>query len=323
MRLLTWSATRLLSAALTLLGVSILIFAAMRLMPGGYASIILGPLASPRQRAELTARFGLDDPVFVQFGNWISAALRGDFGVSLVSNDLVATELGSRLPVTLQLTLMSAVPGVILGAALGVLIAVRRGNIGGRALGRIASAFGVSLPEYVLGGIAVYLFSRYALGLTVGGYVPFSEDPGTNLASMVLPASVLAVFVLSATARTTRDAVMNVLHEPYITAAMSLGQSPWSIVRHHVVRNAAIPVLVVASTVTAYLLGGAVIVEYLFNLPGVGSYVVQAITRRDYAVVQAGVLLAATLFIVTNMLVDLLVGVIDPRLGIGTSGGRA
>ncbi|MEO3859957.1 ABC transporter permease [Acrocarpospora sp. B8E8] len=315
MRLFVWSATRLFSAALTLLGVSILIFGAMRLMPGGYATIVLGPLASPEQRAELTARFGLNDPVLVQYAHWIQTAFGGDFGRSLVSNDPVAAELGSRLPVTLQLTLMSAIPGVLIGAALGILIAVRRGTRG-RALGRIASALGVSLPEYVVGGIAVYLFSRYALGLTVGGYVPFGEDPATNLAAMVLPASVLAVFVVSATARTTRDAVLNVLHEPYITTAVSRGQSPWSIVRHHVLRNAAIPVLVVASTVTAYLLGGAVIVEYLFNLPGVGSYVVQAITRRDYAVVQAGVLLAAALFIFTNMVVDLLVGVIDPRLGV-------
>ncbi|GAA4199999.1 ABC transporter permease [Streptosporangium oxazolinicum] len=322
MRLLAWSATRLLSAALTLLGVSVLIFAAMRLMPGGYATIVLGPLASPEQRAELTARFGLDDPVLVQYGDWIRTALGGDFGFSLVSNDPVSAELAARLPVTLQLTAMSAIPGVICGAALGVLVAVRRGGAGGRALGRIASALGVSLPEYVIGGIAVYLFSRYALGLTVGGYVPFSEDPAANLASMVLPACVLTVFVVSATARTTRDAVMNVLHEPYITAAVSRGRSPWSIVRHHVLRNAAIPVLVVASTVTAYLLGGAVIVEYLFNLPGVGSYVVQAITRRDYAVVQAGVLLAAALFIVVNTVVDLLVGAIDPRLGVNATGGR-
>ncbi|GAA0439161.1 ABC transporter permease [Acrocarpospora corrugata] len=321
MRLLAWSAARLLSAAVTLLGVSVLIFGAMRAMPGGFAAIVLGPLASPEQRAELTARFGLNDPVLVQYGHWIQTAFGGDFGRSLVSNEPVTAELGSRLPVTLQLTLMAAIPGVLIGAALGVLIAVRCRSRGG-ALGRIASALGVNLPEYVVGGIAVYFFSRYYLGLTVGGYVPFGEDPVTNLAAMVLPAGVLAVFVVSATARTTRDAVLNVLHEPYITTAVSRGQSPWSIIRRHVLRNAAIPVLVVASTVTAYLLGGAVIVEYLFNPPGVGSYVVQAITRRDYAVVQAGVLLAAALFILTNMVVDLLVGAIDPRLGVSSKGGR-
>jgi peptide/nickel transport system permease protein len=176
----------------------------------------------------------------------------------------------------------------------------------------------VSLPEFVLGSLVVFLFSRYALGLTVGGYVPMTEDFGRNLQAMILPAAVLSVFVIAVTARTTRDAVLNVLVEPYIAAAVARGESPGFIIRRHVLRNASIPVITVLGTVTAYLLGGAVIIEYLFNLPGIGSYVVQAVGRRDYAVVQAGVLLAAVVFVVMNTVTDSVSGVLDPRIGRST-----
>jgi peptide/nickel transport system permease protein len=132
---------------------------------------------------------------------------------------------------------------------------------------------------------------------------------------MILPAGVLSVFVIAVAARTTRDAVLNVLVEPYITAAVARGESPGFIVRRHVLRNASIPVITVLGTITAYLLGGAVIIEYLFNLPGIGSYIVQAVGRRDYAVVQAGVLLAAVVFVVMNTLTDAAAAVLDPRFG--------
>jgi peptide/nickel transport system permease protein len=161
----------------------------------------------------------------------------------------------------------------------------------------------------------VFVFSRYALGLPAGGY--------DGVRSLILPSLVLSFFAISITARTTRDAVMGVLVEPYVTAAVARGESPWFIIRHHVLRNAAIPVVTLLATITAYLLGGALIVEYVFNLPGIGSYVVQAVGRRDYAVVQAGVLLAATVFIVLNLMVDLVVGLIDPRLGVTTNRRRA
>ncbi|GAA2421477.1 ABC transporter permease [Actinomadura vinacea] len=321
MRLLLWWSGRALSAAATLLGVSVLIFAAVRMMPGGFAETILGPFASAAQKAELADRYGLDEPVLLQYGHWLGALAQGDFGVSMISREPVADELWRRLPVTAELTLFAVGAALLAGVPLGVLTAVRARGGRGAAAGRLLSGLGVSLPEFVLGSLLVFAFSRYALGLPVGGFVPFTQDPAANLRSMVLPAAVLSVFALSATARTTRDAVMGVLVEPYITAAVARGRTPWSIVRRHVLRNAAAPVVTLTATVAAYLLGGAVIVEHVFNLPGIGSYVVQAITRRDYAVVQAGVLLAALVFIVVNVLVDLAVGVIDPRLG--TAGGRS
>ncbi|MFI7633073.1 ABC transporter permease [Nonomuraea sp. NPDC049400] len=316
MRLLMWWSGRALSSAATLLGVSVLIFAAVRLMPGGFAETVLGPFATAEQKAELAARYGLDQPVFLQYGHWLGAVAGGDFGISMISRQPVGTEILARLPVTAELTVLAVAVSALAGVPLGVLTAVRGRPGGGGTAGRLLSGLGVSVPEFVLGSLVVFVFSRYALGLEVGAWVPFTRDPGANLAAMVLPAAVLSVFAISVTARTTRDAVLGVLVEPYVTAAVGRGESPWFIVRHHILRNAATPVVTLLGTITAYLLGGALIVEHVFNLPGIGSYIVQAVGRRDYAVVQAGVLLAAAVFIVMNVLIDLLVGVLDPRLGV-------
>ncbi|TDD11237.1 ABC transporter permease [Nonomuraea deserti] len=322
MRLLMWWSGRALSSAATLLGVSVLIFAAVRLMPGGFAETVLGPFATAEQKAELATRYGLDQPVFMQYGHWLGTVAGGDFGISMISRQPVGAELLARLPVTAELSLLAVAVSVLAGVPLGVLTAVRARPGGGGAAGRLLSGLGVSVPEFVLGSLVVFVFSRYALGLEVGAWVPLTQDPARNLATMVLPAAVLSVFAVSVTARTTRDAVMGVLVEPYVTAAVGRGESPWFIVRHHILRNAAAPVVTLLGTITAYLLGGALIVEHVFNLPGVGSYIVQAVGRRDYAVVQAGVLLAAGVFIVMNVVIDLLVGVLDPRLGV-TAGRRS
>lgn len=319
MRLALWWCGRTASAAVTLLGVSVLIFAAVRMMPGGFAQTILGPFGTPEQEAELAARYGLDQPVFVQYGHWLAAVARGDLGVSMISQQPVAAELAARLPVTAELTLFAVALAVVVGVPLGVLTAVRGGGV---SVGRLLSGIGVSVPEFVLGSLVVFVFSRYALGLPVGGYTPFGTDAGANLLSMVLPSCVLAFLAVSITARTTRDAVLGVLVEPYVTAAVARGSTPWFIVRHHVLRNAAVPVVTLLATIAGYLLGGALIVEYVFNLPGIGSYVVQAVGRRDYAVVQAGVLLAAALFVVLNLVVDLVAGLIDPRHGVTAQGRR-
>jgi peptide/nickel transport system permease protein len=295
-RLLFWWARRVFSAVVTLLLISLLIFAASRLMPGGFAEVVLGPFASDAEKAAVSAKYGLDQGIFTQYWLWLSAALSGDFGVSMITREAVTTEFGLRLPVTAELTLFGMGAAILVGVPLGVWTAVR-GRKGG-AVGRLASGFGVSLPEFVLGSLVVFLFSRYALGLTVGRYVPMSDDLGRNLQVMVLPAAVLSVFVIAVTARTTRDAVLNVLVEPFIAAAVARGESPGEIIRRHVLRNASIPVITVLGTVTAYLLGGAVIIEYLFNLPGIGSYIVQAVV-----------------FVVMNTLTDAAAGVLDPRFG--------
>ncbi|MFJ5837244.1 ABC transporter permease [Streptomyces shenzhenensis] len=315
-----WLLGRVATAALTMFGVSVLIFAAVRAMPGSYTELVLGPLATQAEKASAAARFGLDRPVVEQYWHWLSNAATGDFGTSLVTRAPVAAEFGDRLPVTVTLTALALALTVLIGIPLGVYTGTRDSGGRGGVLGRLVSAFGMSLPEFALGSLVVFLFTRYRLGPTVGNYVPWAQDPLGSIGSLFLPACVLAVFCVAATARTTRDAVLGVLVEPHIAAAVARGEPKGFIVRHHVLRNASVPVLTLVATLSAYLLGGAVIVERLFNVPGLGSYVVDGLDRRDYAVIQAGVLLAAVVFIAANLLVDLVSGLIDPRISVLAKG---
>jgi peptide/nickel transport system permease protein len=307
---------RITTAAVTMAGVSVLIFAAVRAMPGSYSDMVLGPLATRAEKDAAAARFGLDGPLAEQYLHWLGNALRGDFGTAMASGEPVGAELAARLPVTVTLTVLALVLIVLIGIPLGVWTGIR-GSGGGRGgtAGRLLSSLGMSVPEFVLGSVVVFLFTRYSLGLTVGNPVPWSQDPAGAVRSLILPAAVLSVFCVAVTARATRDAVLGVLVEPHIAAAVARGESRGFIVRHHILRNAAVPVLTLVATLSAYLLGGAVIVERLFNLPGLGSYLVDGLDRRDYAVIQAGVLLAAAVFILMNLLVDLISAVIDPRIG--------
>lgn len=307
-----WILGRLTAAAITLLGASVLIFAAVRAMPGRYSDLILGPLASAADKAAAAERFGLDGSLPEQYAHWLLNAARGDFGASLASQTAVSAEFADRLPVTVTLAAMAFLLTVLIGIPLGVYTGTR--GTGGGKTGRLIGSLGLGVPEFVLGSLVVFLFTRYSLGLTVGESIPWSEGPVRSVVSLILPACVLAVFCVAAVARTTRDAVLGVLVEPHIAAAVARGESSVFIIRHRVLRNASIPVLTLLATLTAYLLGGAVIVERLFNAPGLGSFLVDALDRRDYAVVQAGVLLAATVFVVTNVLVDIVCGLIDPRV---------
>ncbi|MDY7103009.1 MAG: ABC transporter permease [Actinomycetota bacterium] len=321
MRITLWALRRLATAAVTLLGVSILVFAAARMLPGGFEDLVLGPLASPERRAEVTEQYGLDDGIATQYGRWIASAARGDLGTSFVSGLPVTSELRDRLGPTITIGAMAMAATFALGVPLGFATAVRSGSARpdgrrrrGGAAGRLVSALGVSVPEFVLASVVVFLFSRYSLGLSIGDYVSWGEDPLGHLRSLLLPAAVLSVFCIAATARATRDSVANVLVEPHVTAAVARGETPWHILRHHVARNAALPILTITTTIAATLLGGTVIIETIFDVPGVGSYLVAALNRRDYAVTQAGVLLAAAAFIASSVTVDLLAAFVDPRV---------
>lgn len=309
-----WALRRIVVAALTVLAVGVLIFTSVRLMPGSYVDVALGPLATDEQRAAAIGEAGLDQPVIVQFLQWISGIVTGDLGRSFVSDVSIAGEFALRLPVTATVAVGAIALTILIGIPLGFLTALKAGSRGGGAGGRIVSALGISVPDFVLGGLAVFLVSSLALGISVGGYRAFGDSPQAFVASLVLPTLVLAVPATAVTARNTRDAVLNVLVEPHIGAAVARGSAPWFIVRHHIVRNAMPPVLTLLATITATLLGGTVIVETIFDVPGIGAYLVSALGRRDYAIIQAGVLLAAVVFIVANLVVDLVAASLDPRL---------
>jgi peptide/nickel transport system permease protein len=313
MRAMLWPLERIGAAVATLFGVAVLVFAAARLLPGSYASMVLGPLSTAEERAAVTAELGLDQNIVTQFFLWLGSALGGDFGTSFVSRVPVAEEIASRLPVTVGIAGITIVLTIAIGVPLGFLLA-RRASGRGSAFGRLFSALGISVPEFVLASAIVFLFSRFALGVSVGGYVPFDADPMRSLGSLLLPSIVLAVFCVTATARVARDAVLAVTVEPHITAAVARGETRGFITRHHLLRNAALPILTITSTLMATMLGGTVIVETIFDVPGVGSYLVQALDRRDYLVIQAAVLLAASAFIITNLIVDMVSGLVDPRV---------
>ncbi|GAB5469251.1 MAG: ABC transporter permease [Rhodospirillales bacterium] len=314
MRFIRYLGPRLFLAAVTLCGVALLVFIALRLIPGGFADIVLGPFGTAESRALLTERFGLDAPGYVQFFKWFWALLGGDFGVSLVTQQSVIAELLRRAPVTGELALLSLCFALAVGLPLGISSAAATARGGGR-LGRAVGALGASVPDFVLGSLFIFVFSVWSLGLKAGGYVPFWEDPIENLRGMILPSVTLGVFGMALILRTTRDAVLRVLTEGHITAAVARGERPGDILRHHVLRNASVLILTVSATYFGYLLGGAVIVEVLFSVPGVGFYIYSALLNRDYAVVQGGVLFVAVVFVLLNMLVDLLYVVIDPRIG--------
>ncbi len=314
MRILSFLGTKAFFALLTLFGVALLVFIALRLVPGGFADVVLGPFVAPEAREILSARFGLDEPVWVQFFKWLAALSEGDFGVSLVTQQSVIAELLRRAPVTAELAFLSLVFALSIGLTLGMASAAAAARGGGRA-GRIIGALGASVPEFVLGSLFIFVFSVWSMGLRAGGYIPLSEDPVGNLLGMILPAVTLGVFGMALILRTTRDAVLTVLTEGHVTAAVARGDTPREILRHHVLRNASVLVLTVSATYFGYLLGGAIIVEVLFSVPGVGFYIYSALLNRDYAVVQGGVLFVAILFVLLNMLVDFAYALIDPRIG--------
>jgi peptide/nickel transport system permease protein len=315
-----WSGGRVLSALITILGVSVLIFVAIRLMPGSYEDIILGPLASTEARQEVAEAYGFNQPVILQYFAWLGQVFSGELGTSLVTGDSVSNELVSRIPITGLLTLMALLITLIIGIPLGVWTGVRSGAKQGGAIGRIVSSAGISVPEFVLGSVVLFVFSRFSIGLQVGGFSDIGSGFWVTLRALILPSLVLSVFCIAATARTTRDAVMSVLVEPHIAAAVARGETAWHIVRHHVLRNAGVPVLTLLGTITAYLLGGAVIIETVFNLPGLGSFMVTGLGRRDFAVVQATVLFAALVFVCASLLLDLLTSMLDPRIALSGKG---
>lgn len=302
------------TALLTLLVVSILVFAAIHQIPGSYEDLILGPFQSPEARDRIVSQYALDGSLPEQFLAWARNVVTGDLGTSMASGEAVASELWRRALPTVQLAVMASLLGLIVGVPLGLVAALadRRPRL--RATSRLFGALGLSLPDFVIGTILVYVFSRWSLGFTVGGYVSIFDEPLTNLKAMTLPAATLGVLGIALVMRTMRDAVLTVMAEPFTMAAVARGDSPASIIRHHVLRNSAIPIVTVMATRLGYLLGGTVIIESLFSIPGVGIYIVNAIGNRDYAVLQGGVLCAAAAFIVLNMIADVAYGFIDPRV---------
>lgn len=313
--MLSYILNRLIAAVPTLLGVAIVTFLLMRAVPGDVVTQLVGLDANntPERLAELRRLFGLDLPLHVQFGQWFGAALQGDLGSSLRTGREVAQDLALRFPVTLQLTLMSLLVALLIAVPLGILAATRRGHFSDY-LASIFAILGLSVPGFFLAVLLILLFSLALGWLPPAGFVPLAENPWENLRHMLLPAFSLGVILAGAITRILRSSMLEVLGRDYIRTARAKGLAERVVVYRHALRNALIPVLTVIGLQFGSLLGGAVIIEQVFSLPGVGRFALEGINLRDYPVVQGTVLFIATAAVLVNLTVDLLYSLIDPRI---------
>ena len=303
---------RLLQTVPVLLGVSVLAFAIMHVVPGDPVRLIAGPDAPESVVARVRVELGLERPLHVQYLSFLGRALRGDLGRSLRSRAPVIDEIFSRFPATLELTTVSMLLAVVVGIPLGLVAAVRRASwLDYLAMG--ASLSTLSMPIFWVAIVAIWLFSLQLGWLPVSGRAgPVWEWEG--LRHIVLPAATLATTSLAIISRLTRSGMLDVLGREYVTTARAKGVPPWSVVGKHALKNALIPVVTVVGLQYGFLLGGAVVTEAIFAWPGVGRLAITAILQRDYPVVQGCVLLVAVVFVLINLLVDVLYGWLDPRI---------
>jgi len=301
-----------------LLGVSVVVFTLVRLIPGDAALLAIGvdQRITDEQRELVRKSYGLDQSQPVQYLRWMQHVVRGDLGSSLRTRRTVNEELRLRLPVTIELALLAALFGTIPALAVGVIAAVRRNSALDYAA-TIATLVGISVPNFLLATLLVLVFSIWLRWLPPIGYVEFERDPLGNLKTMILPAVSLSLPLAAVLMRNTRSAVLEVLGQEHVRVARAKGLTERRVLGRHVILNASLPILTVAGIQVASLLGGTVIIETIFGLPGIGRYTYEAIANRDYPVVQGVTLVVAAIFVLVSMTVDVLYAVLDPRLRTG------
>jgi peptide/nickel transport system permease protein len=317
---MNYVAQRLLTFPLILLGVSILVFVSIRLIPGDSITAMLGTeagLLTPAQREALASYFGIDQPVWSQYLRWLGGLFQGDLGISTIYGKPVLTVILERFPLTLELALLAMAIALCIGVPLGVLAATRNERASDLVV-RLIAMLGQSAPSFVLGVLIIYICSVYfGMVPAMGTFTPLLEDPLANLGQLAFPAITLGFAFAASVTRVSRSAMLDVLSEDYIRTARSKGASGMSVVWRHALPNALIPVVTLSGVEFGYLLGGAVIVEQIFALPGLGRLVLDAISQRDYALVQGTILFVAFNFLVVNLLVDLAYVALDPRIRLG------
>jgi peptide/nickel transport system permease protein len=313
---------RLLTFPLILLGVSVLVFVAIRLVPGDAIIAMLGTeagLLTQAQRAALAAYFGLDQPWYVQYGRWLVGLFQGDLGISVTYGKPVLNVILERFPLTLELALLSMLIALVIGVPAGVFAATRNESASDLSI-RVVAMLGQSMPNFVFALLIIYVLSVFFGVLPVmGTFTSLWADPIGNLGQLILPAITLGFAFAAAVTRVSRAAMLDVLNDDYVRTARSKGASQRSVIWYHALPNALIPVVTLSGVEFGYLLGGAVIVEQIFALPGLGRLILDAISQRDYALVQGSILFVALNFLVINLLVDLAYAALDPRIRLGGS----
>jgi len=303
----------------TLLVATILVFTLFWIVPGDPALTILAGgegdsgAVSPEQLQQLRQTLGLDRPIYVQYASWLTDVLRGDLGTSLWYKTPVWNQLKGRFLVTMELAVMAIVLAICAAVPLGVISAVKQ-DTGLDYLSRIFSSIGIALPTFWFGILIVYAFATFFEWLPPLGYATLWDDPLLNLQQLILPALTLAFNDLAFTARVTRSSMLEVMREDYLRTARAKGLVELRVIGRHALKNALLPVLTVSGYQFARLLGGVIIVESIFVVPGMGTLLIDSIIHRDFIVLQAIVLLIAAVVLILNLMVDLSYGVLDPRV---------
>ncbi len=307
---------RVLTAVPTLLIVTVMVFAVQRMLPGDPAVVLAGEERDPEVIAYIRARYRLNDPVPVQYVAWLGQVGQGNLGQSFRTRQPVAQLLLEKLPVTVELALLSLLVALAIAIPAGVLAAVRKGTAVDYA-STVAALSGISIPNFWLGIMLILLVSvRWKL-LPASGFVPFSDGVWANLQRMIMPAIVLGTGLAGVLMRQMRSSMLEVLKQDFVRTARAKGLAPFLVVVRHALRNALIPVITIIGLQLGALLSGAVLTEQVFTIPGFGKLVIDAVFNRDYAVVQGVVLFTATSYIVINLLVDVAYALANPKIQVG------
>lgn len=304
---------RILASIPVMFVVAAVVFAILRLSAGDPAAIIAGDSATPEQLEQLRQTMGLDRPIYIQFFMWLSHILQGDFGVSLLSGVSVVDMIGQRMGPSVALALTTIVFAVLVAIPLGVIAAWRQGKLLDRCVMGL-SVLGFSVPVFVSAYILVLIFSLQLGWFPVQGYHPLSEGIIPFLSSITLPTIALSSVYIALIARITRTSMIEVMGEDFVRTARAKGMKESRVLLHHALRNAATPIITIIGIGIAMLIGGVVVTESVFNLPGLGRLVVEAVLARDYPVIQGLILLFALVYVVINLVVDVLYTVFDPRI---------
>lgn len=309
----TYILRRLLLTLVVLFFVTLIVFMIIQLLPGDPAQIMLGTDATPEEIEALREEMGLNDPLIVQYFRWLGKAITGDLGTSLFYNQEVLKMIGDRLPITLTIGILAILVTVLLGIPLGVLAAVKRGSKIDSAIVVLAN-IGVATPNFWLAVVGVYIFSISLGWLPVTGFVSPFEDPVLSFKHLIMPVLILGTSSMASIVRQTRSAMLEVIRQDYIRTARSKGLKEGTIIFRHALRNALIPVVTLLGLSLGNVVGGTVIIETVFNIPGMGRFLVTSIFQKDYIVVQGCVLIIAASVAFFNLVVDVVYSVIDPRI---------
>jgi len=304
---------RLAATVPVLLVVAVVIFSVLRLTPGDPAAIVAGDGATVQQIEEIRRHMGLDQPIPVQFFKWMGDVLQGDFGTSLISNLPVKDMILDRMGPTIAITLYTVLYTVIISIPVGIISAWRRGKAVDKVV-TAGSVLGFSVPVFITAYVLIFIFSMALGWLPVQGYRPLSEGLWPHIKHLILPVASLGTIYIALVTRFVRSSIIDTLGEDYIRTARAKGLNERSVLIHHALGNAAVPILTIIGITITMLIGGVVVTESVFNIPGLGRLVVEAILAKDFTIIQALIVLFSVVDIVINLIIDILYKVFDPRI---------